>query len=170
MQSQSGDKFVLSSYAALSLIETVASIDDPSTKTSAQNSISSALEYVASSLDSVKSAAVAKEPSAVYSVILSTYAFASACASLSTHCDLANSWKTGVLELIGTSEVDGATSYGGVGASNSLKIESTAYVALIYAKMSDSGNNFCYSALKFLLQNRNEFGGYGSTQDTVVAL
>ena len=50
MQSQSGDKFVLSSYAALSLIETVASIDNPSTKTSAQNSISSALEYVASSL------------------------------------------------------------------------------------------------------------------------
>jgi hypothetical protein len=66
--------------------------------------------------------------------------------------------------------VDGATSYGGVGASNSLRIESTAYVVLIYAKMSDSGNNFCYSALKFLLQNRNEFGGYGSTQDTVVAL
>ena len=170
MQSQSGDKFVLSSYAALSLIETVASIDNPSTKTSAQNSISSALEYVTSSLDSVKSAAIAKEPSAVYSVIVSTYAFASACASLSTHCDLANSWITGVLELIGTSEVDGATSYGGVGASNSLKIESTAYVVLIYAKMSDSGNNFCYSALKFLLQNRNEFGGYGSTQDTVVAL
>ena len=55
---------------------------------------------------------------------------------------------TGVLELIGTSEVDGATSYGGVCASNSLKIESTAYVVLIYAKMSDSGNNFCYSALE----------------------
>ena len=66
--------------------------------------------------------------------------------------------------------MDGATSYGGIGASNSLKIESTAYVVLIYAKLNDSGNNFCYSALKFLLQQRNEFGGYGSTQDTVVAL
>ena len=170
MQSQSGDRFVLSSYAALSLIETVASIDDATTKANAQSSISKALTHVASSLESVKSAALAKEPSAVYSVIVSTYAFASACASLSTHCDLANSWKSDVLEQIGTSELDAATSYGGIGASNSLKIESTAYVVLIFSKMNDSGNNFCYSALKFLLQNRNEFGGYGSTQDTVVAL
>ena len=78
----------------------------------------------------------------MYSVIVSTYAFASACASLSTHCDLANSWKTDVLEQIGRSEVDGATYYGGIDASNSLKIESTAYVVLIYAKLNDSGNNF----------------------------
>ena len=170
MQSQSGDKFVLSSYAALSLIETVASIDDATTKSKAQSSIASALTYVASSLESVKSAALQNVPSAVYSAIVSTYAFASACASLSTHCDLANSWKTDVLEQIGRSEVDGATYYGGIDASNSLKIESTAYVVLIYAKLNDSGNNFCYSALKFLLQQRNEFGGYGSTQDTVVAL
>jgi CD109 antigen len=168
-----GDGFVLTSYVALCLIETMESLEDASTKTNAQNSITRALRYVSQSLDEgKKSSALANEKTAVYSVIVSVYALVSVCAedSFNAYCDLATTWIRTVIEKIGNNEIDGAVSYGGTGSSNALKIETTAYVVLIYTKMRDSGNNFCYSALKYLLQKRNEFGGYGSTQDTVVAL
>ncbi len=61
----------------------------------------------------------------------------------------------------------GLRSYPGI-EPNSAAIETTAYATLALIKQGDAFN--ASRAAKWLVSQRNAFGGYGSTQDTVVTL
>ncbi|XP_045203101.2 alpha-2-macroglobulin-like isoform X2 [Mercenaria mercenaria] len=52
--------------------------------------------------------------------------------------------------------------------SRALEIEIAAYALLTYSKLADKTNGLMI--LKWLIENRNPYGGFLSTQDTVVAL
>ncbi|KAM4529281.1 LOW QUALITY PROTEIN: CD109 antigen [Fundulus diaphanus] len=143
----------LTSYVLIALLE------DSDTRAQYATQVSAALSYLETRLD--------QGVSSNYSLSLLTYALALAGSPAS---------QTAVNHLIGRADVrDGVPTWsspdGGLSSSwqpRSADIEMAAYVLLSLHKLDRVAEGL--SLLKWLSQQRNHLGGYGSTQDTVVAL
>ncbi|XP_041716976.2 CD109 antigen [Coregonus clupeaformis] len=143
----------LTAYVLMALLE------DDSYKNMYASQVSGALVFLETRL--------ALGISSNYSLCLATYALA-----------LANSESAdrALAQLIGRAEMkDGVPSWSssGVGLSESWQprsadIEMAAYLLLSLHKLSRVVEGF--GLMKWLSQQRNHLGGYGSTQDTVIAL
>ncbi|XP_035986277.1 CD109 antigen [Fundulus heteroclitus] len=143
----------LTSYVLMALLE------DSHTRAQYATQVSAARSYLETRLD--------QGVSSNYSLSLLTYALALAGSPAS---------QTAVNRLIGRADVrDGVPTWsspdGGLSSSwqpRSADIEMAAYVLLSLHKLDRVAEGL--GLLKWLSQQRNHLGGYGSTQDTVVAL
>ena len=78
------------------------------------------------------------------------------------------SWGEGIVPLVESTAKDGPALRFRPEPNRSAQIETTAYATLALVKHGDAIN--AGKAAKWLTSKRNAYGGYGSTQDTVVAL
>ena len=149
------------------MIETVASIDD--TDYAIESASSTKRVGIRSSLESVKSAALRTYERGVFCNRLHV------CLCL---CTCLVMERTAIWQILGkltfSNKLEGAKwtvpHLTHIGASNSLKIESTAHVVLPYAKLNDSEIILLFDAEVSFYNSETSSGGYGSTQDAVVAL